>query len=354
MEQTEGQMRFKFVAITVLFFSSIGASAVDPPDKFWISFVSHKSLRSTRNLMQIDLFGTVLLPPMKIDQLGHVHLTHPTALSFNGPDRLNFWVGPHPMSRFIINKTTLKTIRQVQTKLDRFDADSFLAVTHRKSDNFIAFDVPTDDGIRLAAYPLDSGGKVIGKSWFLSPPFSPVCETFLCGGGVAPNGRVAFWADFDHKRASRNELFVRLLGSRGRPVGDPIFIEEVTTKVAFAPAHYNDADVSSVLPEGLRYVVYIRVPHTEEERPDSLRLQKIDASTGAKIGDPIILTKDLDLGDVKVDPKGRFVLFTDHSDGGVLANGLYYLALDATGHPSGKPRPIVLGNLGFIDLLPDQ
>jgi hypothetical protein len=95
---------------------------------------------------------------------------------------------------------------------------------------------------------------------------------------------VAFWADFDNKRASRNQLFVRLLGSRGRPVGDPIFIEEVTTKVAFAPAHYNDADVSSVLAEGLRYVVYTRHPHTEEEGvPDSLRLQKIDSSTGARL-----------------------------------------------------------------------
>ena len=337
-------MRYKYLFFIIALILATTGSILAATESFWLCF---KDSLSRKYLMQIDALGNVVLPPQKISELGQKQFAGDQALSFNGNNALNLWFNPlHAgISRYVLNVRTLETKALVQTNQQPVDTAAFISATQRKDNNFISFAKLTNEGRRIAAFPVDVHGIITGHSWFLSPVLSPLCEniTFRCRGGVSSNGRVAFWTDIHGTRTA--ELFIQILGNRGRPKGTPVLVDRIFSRTVI-PVIYESADISDILDSNVRYVVYITAPPEDDGRPQTIKLQKVDGVNGALIGSPITLFKASIIGqNLKVDRKGRFIVFTRAS--------INYLALDATGHASGAPRVILpTFQIGGLDLLP--
>lgn len=300
--------------------------------------------------MRIDSLGNILLPPVKVERF-KIRTGGVTALSFNGSTALNLWFisSRHgQIYRAAIDKKTLKTIRFVQTALRGIPlSDPTLDVTNRDKNNFVSFPVQIGEGIRIAAYPINEFGRVIGKRWFLSPPLSSPG----CYGGVEANGRVSYWMDINPTKERQTDLFIRPLGAIGRPVNDPIFIDKIVSRFARRASIFRAADATGILPGNRRFLVYVKSdPPVAVEKPDRLLLQEIHAMTGKEIGEATILYRDEQIyGNVKIDPFGRFVLFAGAFR--QFGQGLVYLALDSNGKPSGNPKALSNLAAGGVDLL---
>jgi hypothetical protein len=331
------------MVIFLILLSTARLSISNSSERFWISF---RISQSAKYLMQIDALGNVILPATKISELGPTRTSFRTALSFNGTKALNFWFdSSERICRYVIDQNTLRTLQFVKTNLSSTDVTE-LSVTHRVKDNFISFSVATNEGIRLAAYPMDSDGRITGPAWFLSPELSQTCRRLgiLCRAGVAPNGRLAYWGDVNTTKPREDDLFVRPLGPLGQPILKAVKIDQIFSQTALVST-FDGADGTNVLPGNKRFVVYIKAPPPPDQGfpPNTLILQQVDALSGHEIADPIVLLRTIDVaGNVRIDPEGRFVIF----------GSVAYLALDSTGHPSGKPRFLVKNNsaAGF-DLL---
>jgi hypothetical protein len=337
-------------AFLVLLFCSLSASVV--VERFWICFLTGFS---EKYITQIDSLGNILLPPVKVEKFT-IRTGGVTALSFNDIKALNLWFISSRNGRIYraaIDKKTLKTVRFVQTALRGVPVGlPILDVTKRDKNNFISFAVQTTDGVRIAAYPINEFGQVIGKRWFLSPPRSSSCEGGLrCRGGMAANGHLTYWTEINQTKERQTDLFIRPLGALGRPIKDPVFVDSILSRFARGDSFFKAADATGILPGNKRFLVYIKAdPPVDVPKPERLLLQRIDATTGKKIGQATILYRDEQIfGNVKIDPFGRFVLITGSF--GQSGPRLGYLALDSNGKRSGNPK--VLSNLavGGIDLL---
>src|SRR5262245_28580979 len=126
-------------------------------------------------------------------------------------------------------------------------------------------------------------------------------------------------------------LFIQPLSETGRPEGS----ERLVT-------NHENADsgaISDVLLDGKIYLVYLLRPgnnnHTRE-----LFLQAVDAQTGQRIGDKILLKKaQFGLPYFAIDPLGRFIIYPHQNAQNV--HFLSFLALDETGYPIGASKVIV-------------
>lgn len=308
--------------------------------------------------MQIDWQGNVLMPPFKVEGIGARKNGMP-ALSLNGSNALNLWFlssANGRVYRAVVHKKTLKTIKVIETPLKGFPvSDSILNVTKRAENNFVSLPVQTSEGIRVAAYPINQFGQVSGKRWFLSTPLSSVCDTgrLNCKGGFGSNGRLGYWIDLNGTKTTELDLFVRPLGAMGIPVQEPVFIDSITSRFRIQSA-FHGADATATLPGNKRFFVYVKAhpPGVAFEKPQKLMLQQLDAVTGEKIGVAIELYRDeLLYPNVKIDPAGRFVLFSaNFTEFGSGLDGLLYLSLDIEGRPSGRPK-LLTTRSGGIDLL---
>lgn len=317
-------------------------SFAQPNERLWVSFGGS----SARYIMTIDALGNVVTPPFKVSNLGRFFRPL-TALSLNGDNKLNFWFNAGQISREVLDKKSLRSLKLVDTNLtEAIESDtSTLDVTNRRKNNFISFPIDTEEGMRGIAYPLDESGRIIGDGWFLSPPLSPeLCgnDTNRCKGGTAANGRVAYWIEKNSNHPRRTDLFIQPLGPRGRPILEPIFIDRIISHTSQLSSILS-ADATTILSGKKRFLVY-----TKEiaERRDTVLLQHIDAVTGNKIGEAITLFRGDVAGNLKIDPKGRFVLFSGADS--QIGGGLVYLALDAIGHASGSPK--ILTDLAFVGI----
>jgi hypothetical protein len=247
----------------------------------------------------------------------------------------------------VIDKKTLKSLKWVRTDIRSALAgdDSTFEITNKKTGNFMAFPTVTVDGMRVIAFGLNSSSNVSSEQWFISPPLAEICDadTFRCKGGALSNGRLAFWTE--ETSLGIQKLFVQPLGPLGEPVLDPVLIDRIKSRSPHLST-IGSADASKSLSGQKRFLVYTRNPIPGRS---SLILQHINADTGHKIGESIALFRGdalRGLGNVKIDPRGRFVLF-------ILGNDLTYLALDPTGHASGTPKLLAGNAIAGIDLLRD-
>jgi len=346
---------FKLALLLVVFITFPGFLSAESDERLWISFGGYTG-NFPKYLMTIDVLGNIEVPPFRVSELGHYRVASITALSLNGFNALNFWYASTghngQIFRVVIDKQSLKSLKWVKTSLKGMlmgpGLFSPLDVTNQKQNNFISFPIATVDGMRVAAFSLDEFGKNTGKKWFITPSFSPECgtNTLRCKGGASSDSHFAYWIDFSTAR--RTDLFVQPLGSLGRPILKPVLIDSL-----FSSGHtlntITSADVTNTLKGNSRFVVYIKQPET---RRGSLLLQKIDAYSGNKIGLSIALLKATFFKSVKVDPKGRFILFI--VDDPVIGTGLAYLALDAAGSASGRPKILTGLALAGLDLLREQ
>ena len=253
------------------------------------------------------------------------------------------------MARFVIRKTDLVTLRLVKTTLA---STGPITVTHRPENNFITFPSRDNDGNRIVAYPLVSFGRLSGPKRFLSPILSETCDRIadLCIGGSSSDGRHAFWTNVNQENSRVDELFIRPLSFAGFPSMPATKIDRIYSAAAVV-SRFGGADATETLQDNSCFFVYIKSPTAgsriaiTEHYP-----QQVDAATGNKTADPVILFRAREfLGSPKVAPRGHFVVFSD--------NRLIYLALDATGHPSGSPHVLVempQGQIGGVDLLPES
>ena len=151
-----------------------GESKAIAAESLWVSFVG----RPAKYLMRIDALGNILLPPTRIAEIGSFREADLTALSVRDSRTLNYWYisnsKEHTVFRLVIDKISLRTLKLVETKLDAdfSDNDSTLDVTNRIGTDFISFPRVTLNGLRLAAFPLDQLGRVVGQQTFLTPEIS--------------------------------------------------------------------------------------------------------------------------------------------------------------------------------------
>jgi hypothetical protein len=312
-----------------------------PKERLWVSLVTKLAEKS---LMQIDSKGNIVLPPFKVSEGATTHGTaQEMALSANGDGALNVWFVKDggQVFRIAVDKQTLKTLSVTKTKMNTIPVGAKrLDVTHRAENNLVAINVNVDGGVRTAAYPVDIHGKVTGRSRLITPPVSSSCDD--CMGGLAGN-RFVYWTDY--KSITPHyvmDLFIRPL-SPGR---SQVFVDRVTSRGS-PRSHFGYADATQELPGGKSFLVYVKVQYADE-RPYRLFLQQIESSTGQKQGAPILLYRSDGIGIVKIDPLGRFLLFTDED------SRLAYLSLDATGHPSGTLKVLLPFRSVLTDLLREK
>ncbi len=126
-------------------------------------------------------------------------------------------------------------------------------------------------------------------------------------------------------------LYIQLLTDTGRPDGFQRLVSEDGDAIG--------GDISNVLTGGKIYLVYLLWKNGLVGFPYQLILQALDAQTGQKIGEKVIL-KNARFGyrTVAIDPLGRFVIYAHQKQ---KVHFLSFLALDATGRPSGTPKVLL-------------
>jgi hypothetical protein len=285
--------------------------------RYWISWSHHGT--NDDYLMAINQFGDIVVQPKLIFNT-HCHSTSIASISGS---KLVYFANDDDVFRGVVDKNTF-AVSGPSVVLHSSD-DSSLQITQGASTFFLSAET-TDEVLR--GFKLNSKGKPSGSTFRLSPRTDGGNDV----GGVSADGRMAFSVDED---GPQDKIYLQPLKVSGLPEGDPA--------LAASADDINDVDVSNVLPGGNRFLLY------RDNTAKRLILRVVDATTGANKGGTIDLgATDPDHEDqmVAIDPLGGFVLFSDDVQP-CDVSGLFFQALDATGHGSGKRKEII--GCGFIN-----
>lgn len=311
-------MKTKFLLLLLLMIAAAPLMA----DQYWLSLGADNEGNHPNYLMKIDETGKVLVPPTvvvprsSVADPGDGELC--TALGQGSKGRLIMWIGNDSRGvvyRALIDKSSLKLLSL--TKVFTGNDFNFLQ-SNQAASPFLFYE--KKDGVTSGA-STDGNGKVIGT---VSP--NPRTNGNVDKGTVSADGTMVLVDD-------DNNVYLNPYNPQSKMAGDPrtVVFEDV-----------NDVDVTNVLPNGRRFVVYY-------SEPDTLYyLQVIDGATGQRVKSPIPLT-DLPPSEedqeIAVDPLGRFVVVGLYADDlGVcgLGNGIpAFIKLNPdTGEPVGDPKPL--------------
>lgn len=310
------------------------------PALYWISYT--EPVRGfPKVLIQIDGLGNILRGPTRVIRPSNFGGTGScaTAIAKNGAEKLNLWFpgkaakvdDPAPIYRAVINKNNLELLSVRQTKLQTSNTCEPLQATQRRDNNFLTFQVEGDVSSgagKLAAFGLRPNGLFDGESWQLF-----VEQTR--SGGISADGKMAFVC---LKSSTSNQLVLQPLGARGRPRGNAQLI------TGRGGAYI---DITRPLSGERRFLVFL---FSREYTVARLVLQVVNAKTGEKIGNKIVLYTDetSDVSGSAIDPSGGFVIFS-------IRDSLVFQALDSTGHPSGNLKVLVphrgRDNIGGVNIL---
>jgi hypothetical protein len=294
---------FLFVCLTSYAYAQSHA-VVTAPELFWVSYNKNPGPACCSYLMQIDSFGNVVKRPIQISG-------GPT-ISSHRAGKINSW---RDGSRDVLDEQTLTVIQTVNTGIDEP-----ILVTQKSNHNFAILE--GKQSLSLNFVPVSANGNRTGKSHVVSYN-GDISDCHLidwvwCEPGlVSADGKLVFWSIAS--LLGNGGTYFQLLDNRGRPQGQ----QKQVNIGALA--------VSNILENGSAFVIYIG--------GEGLTLQAFNPSTAQKSGIPILLAKKGDIHSVAVDPLARFVLYSykqPHKRGFLI-----FQALDATGHPSGKPRVLV-------------
>jgi hypothetical protein len=310
-------MKTKYVLLLLLL---IAAPLI--ADEYWLSLGADNDVDHPNYLMKIDETGKVLVPPTVVVPRSMVADFDsgelPTALGQGSKGRLILWIGNDDRQvvyRALIDKKTLKLLSLTKV-LTGYDFN-FLQ-SNQAASPFLFYEKKS--GITSGAYT-EGNGKVIGA---LNP--NPRTNGNVDKGSVSADGTMVVVDD-------DNNIYMNPLNPQTGRAGDP-------RTVVFSDT--NDVDITNILPNGRRFVVYY-------ESSDSVYyLQVINGLTGQRVGSPILLSSrepSEEDQEIAIDPLGRFVVVGLYADDlGVcgLSNGIpAFIKLNQnTGDPVGAPKPL--------------
>lgn len=318
-------MRVKELCLSLLFFCvTTFAFAKDPQlaaqnnsDLYWLSYAANAQ---GAILMQIDSTGKIVKAPRLVSEV-----FGPT-ISLNGPNRINVWGNKR---RAVMDEKTLSIVNTVKTTIGGPDiyggsrGPDF--VTKKPGNNFA---VIAEYHQSLKFFGVSRTGVPNGTIWKISSSQKGLCglATDCLPGIVSSDGKTVFWSTTSTFYVW--DLYIQSLLDTGTPDGfQKLFGHE--------EGRLEDADISNVLPGGQIYAIYV-VSGTQ------LILQAVNAQTGQRIGDRVLLGKKR-FGSfsnaIAIDPLGRFVVYGYSNEQNVAFTA--FLALDATGHPRGPAKVLV-------------
>lgn len=307
----------KTVSIVLFVFCLFFAvNSISASDLYWISFNHHGT--DDCFIMQIDALGNITIQPKVVFQDYH---SHSTAITSNGGTQIFYYANAasdDEIRRGTVDKQTL-AIGGGEIISFVVNASNGLQATQGASKFFLAFETSGDV---LKGFGLTKKGKLDGSSGIrLSPRTDGANEE----GGVSADGRMAFSLNTG---SPGTDLYLQPLKANGIPTGLPSVV---------GSGDLDSADVSNVLAGNIRFAIFM------DNTSNQVRLQRVDATTGAKIGGPSVIgTANPDHSDqmAAVDPLGRFVIYSDNAQPCAVSS-MFYQALDATGNASGGRKELL-------------
>lgn len=337
-------MRVKLLCLSFLFFcvdtfafaKNAQVAAQNNSDLYWLSYSGNKQ---GTFLMQIDSTGKIVRAPRLVSEV-----FGPT-ISLNGPNRINVWGDNR---RAVIDEKTLSIVQTVKTTIGGPDIYAGSRgpdfVTKKPGHNFA---VIAERYQSLKFFGVSRTGVQNRATWTISSS-SP--QKGLCGfltdcipGIVSSDGKTVFWSDWKPTTtdAALYSLYIQSLLDTGRP-------DSLLKLFGHEEGQVVDADISNVLPGGKIFAIYV-VSETQ------LILQAVNAQTGQRIGDRVLLGKrqfGYFADAIAIDPLGRFVVFGHSNKQNVGFTS--FLPLDKRGHPSGPAKVLVRKDFPrHINLLKD-
>lgn len=301
-------------------------------DKYWIVMpTDNDSGGDPIKIMQIDVNGNITIPPVDLipyAATGSCACEQSVAMSYDGSGNMIVWIANDSgnagdVYRAIVNPNTMTIVKNPKKVLTGTQAEFVHATVPL---HIVAMDKP--EGV-LKGYYTDSTGTFSLGSVRLSPRYEK--KNQYHSTSIASDGGMSLVLD----STGYHFIAVQPLSPTGGPIGDPVNL--------LNNGHDNeDADITSALPNGRRYIAYI--DYTSATR----YMFQVDAVTGKKISGPQVIS-DLLYGEgnqsLAIDPDGRFVLFdvggADSGCSGTHNDPLFFLPLNqATGQPSGPAKQL--------------
>lgn len=340
------------LTVVLLFAASVivYATSPSPTPRYWIGFSGHTSddpgghgAGVPKFLMQIDGFGGIVVPPKQVLKRGVRNLgPFDFGVAISGHAQyIDMWIpevtaeGNRRLFKAVINKRSLDVSATEITPIVASNS-YFISVTQRRSNNFLAFQVSLPGGEFYLANFLSSTGIVLEKQRLLRR-HEATCHAAMnedCGMSISADGRVLLLESYHQPKSSviaqqvdfQNHRTIQSLIASGRTV-QPL-------------------DVSGAVNGGTRYVLYSKQIHPFEYY---LFLQRVELNTLRKVDQPVRIARTVPAPQAAViEPHGRFILYSD------VVPELTFQPLDATGHPSGAPRPLTQKLSAGMDILEEK
>lgn len=358
LEREKGMKRIAvFLLLLITAWTGVRASTDSPP-QYWLVFRSdsgYPNYQLSTSLMKINSWGQITEQPKQILPSLR-HLSSSIALGISPPGELSFWLwgrnnsSNHATSFYharIDRKTWLT--KSIKVSAPASITGPVSSITHRADQNFMivlaSADVAPFYDAPFVASALNSFGDLNGDSWPVSPA-SDILYEGVGGAAVSSDGTVLL---LDTGKG----LLFQTLDASGIPIHRPAVVQDHNSAHEMAAFRITDP-----LPDGTRLVAYWRACATYGCRGENkLALQAVNSRSGLPIGDPTALVPDNYNEDailrLWIDPGGRFVIYAvpEHRRVNLTSyNVLMFQPLDATGHPSGSPIPLV-DQVDSFDLL---
>lgn len=339
-------------------------------DRYWISYqgkaVGFQPAGSIY-LLQINALGQITTGPIRVVSgfMFH-HGTASTAIELNGRNNLTIWIASEELPslhgfiyRGLIRKRDHVLLHFTKTPLQTTNA-RFIQVTQRATENFLMFRGITPIGQdNLVGYRILPNGLLTGRFFAASPNVlgTDNCRVSGCGGSISADGLAVL--QLNSLIPNFKDVIYERLKFHGRHT-------EVRTLVARVHGVYSSissADVTNPLSGSTRFVAFLStLAELHSSDPSKLFLQPVESLTGRAIGDKVLLSTFFFGGgqEIAIDPLGRFVVYIlalplDHPSPPFSPDlyGLVYQAVDATGHPSGRPKLLTRRAYSGIDMVKD-
>jgi len=344
-------MKRFFLLATILFLAS---SAYSADDRFWLSFTN----QGLGFLVQIDTNGNVTKNPVLVS--GIKNGNNASAMSEAGGDFFYYYALNLPQGNVrvgLINKNApALTAFQPFGDPASFDFSWSVSATQGDATKFLVY----EKSRKMKGHGSSNNGLFDGFKFRISPR----TDGSLLNGGVSSDGRMGWvWA----AQGSQPRMYAQPLRADGLPTGTP---RVVAASAGVAQIDGNAlvcADISGVLSNGNRLVVYRLDAGDLFTKTGRISLQQIDGTTGAKVGGPLVYVNDLrvgtfdDIQTVAIDPQARFFVFTSFNLN-CFRYEAFFQALDSSGNPNGNPVSLIncsetqtlnSTNLIGLDLLKD-
>jgi hypothetical protein len=324
-------------------------------DRFWISYDAQLSEQHFVMMTQITASGKIAVRPVRIP-VSHNVSTIGT-IFFDDQKRLHILASNGNYYRFIVEYKDLvppsaKALRVVTTNISRYQwADVFMTDRANQNSFFSFVNAPKQEcsyNGNLTGHAVESStGRLLPNSWKISPDVPS--GTCLDNSRLASkDGTVTWFSGYDLPQY-RGVFYFQELNAQGR----------IKNKAFEIPGFFADeVQFTTVLQNGNRLMAYgsERTAPNGDDYPDDIFVRSVKLAE-RKLGPKYkVNSKNTFIGatqSIKIDPKGRFVLFAIY-DYAADSCTLFYRPLDPqTGRPTGNPKELLRDVCGPIHLVHD-